>query len=36
MGSPAHEYTKGLIACIPRLGQRRHRLTTLKDELKVS
>ena len=26
MGSPAHEYTKGLIACIPRLGQRRHRL----------
>ena len=36
MGSPAHEYTKGLIACIPRLGQRRYRLTTLKDELKVS
>jgi len=36
MGAPAHEYTKGLIACIPRLGQRRHRLTTLKDELKVS
>ena len=36
MGSPAHEYTQGLIACIPRLGQRRHRLTTLKDELKVS
>ena len=36
MGSPAHEYTKGLIACIPRLGQRRHRLTTIKDELKVS
>jgi ABC-type dipeptide/oligopeptide/nickel transport system ATPase component len=36
MGSPAHEYTKGLIACIPRLGQRRHRLTTLTDELKVS
>ena len=36
MGDPQHEYTKGLIACIPRLGQRRHRLTTLKDELKVS
>jgi ABC-type dipeptide/oligopeptide/nickel transport system ATPase component len=36
MGRPEHEYTKGLIACIPRLGQRRHRLTTLKDELKVS
>jgi len=25
-----------LIACIPRLGQRRRRLTTLSDELKVS
>ena len=36
MGAPTHPYTKGLIACIPRLGQRRHRLTTLKDELKVS
>jgi len=36
MGAPTHDYTKGLIACIPRLGQRRHRLTTLKDELKVS
>lgn len=36
MGNPRHEYTRGLIACIPRLGQRRRRLTTLKDELKVS
>ena len=26
--------TKGLIACIPRLGQRRRRLTTLREELR--
>jgi ABC-type dipeptide/oligopeptide/nickel transport system ATPase component len=32
----SHPYTKALIACIPRLGQRRRRLTTLSDELKVS
>lgn len=36
MNQPQHPYTKGLIACIPRLGQRRRRLTTLKDELKAS
>lgn len=34
MNDPQHPYTKGLIACIPRLGQRRRRLTTLKEELK--
>jgi ABC-type dipeptide/oligopeptide/nickel transport system ATPase component len=28
-----HPYTQGLIACIPRLGQKRHRLTTLPTEL---
>lgn len=36
MQTQAHPYTKALIACIPRLGQRRRRLTTLTDELKVS
>jgi ABC-type dipeptide/oligopeptide/nickel transport system ATPase component len=34
MGSPRDDYTRGLIACIPRLGQRRRRLTTLKEELR--
>ena len=36
MRAQAHPYTKALIACIPRLGQRRRRLTTLSAELKVS
>jgi ABC-type dipeptide/oligopeptide/nickel transport system ATPase component len=34
MQNPAHPYTRGLIACIPRLGQRRRRLTTLSEEIK--
>ena len=33
MSQPSDPYTKGLIACIPRLGQRRERLTTMSDEL---
>jgi ABC-type dipeptide/oligopeptide/nickel transport system ATPase component len=36
MRTQSHPYTKALIACIPRLGQRRRRLTTLSEELKVS
>jgi ABC-type dipeptide/oligopeptide/nickel transport system ATPase component len=36
MNHPTDPYTKGLIACIPRLGQRRHRLTTLSEELSKS
>ena len=36
MNHPTDPYTKGLIACIPRLGQRRHRLTTLNEELSKS
>ncbi len=36
MSQPSDPYTKGLIACIPRLGQRRTRLTTLSDELAQS
>lgn len=34
MQNPQHPYTRGLIACIPRLGQRRRRLTTLSEEMK--
>lgn len=36
MRTQAHPYTRALIACIPRLGQRRRRLTTLSEELKPS
>ena len=36
MSQPSDPYTKGLIACIPRLGQRRARLTTLNDALAES
>lgn len=36
MNSPTDPYTKGLIACIPRLGQRRRRLATLNEELSKS
>jgi len=31
--NPSHPYTRGLIACIPRLGQKRRRLTTLPTDL---
>jgi ABC-type dipeptide/oligopeptide/nickel transport system ATPase component len=36
MGEPQHAYTRGLIGCIPRLGQRRRRLSTLEDALRES
>ncbi len=29
LGNPQHPYTQALIACIPRLGQRQRRLTTI-------
>ncbi len=31
LGNPLHAYTRGLVACVPRLGDRRPRLTTLAD-----
>jgi len=36
MGSPKHPYTRGRIGCIPRLGQRRRRLSTLEDAMRDS
>jgi ABC-type dipeptide/oligopeptide/nickel transport system ATPase component len=36
MGAPQHPYTRGLIGCIPRLGQRRRRLSTQEDALRES
>ncbi len=32
--NPQHPYTKGLLACRPKLGQRQHRLKTVSDFLK--
>ncbi|MFT4902034.1 MAG: ABC-type dipeptide/oligopeptide/nickel transport system ATPase component [Lentimonas sp.] len=31
--NPQHPYTKALIACIPKLGARQHRLTTIEQEM---
>lgn len=31
--NPQHSYTRALIACIPRLGESRRRLTTISDEM---
>ena len=30
---PQHPYTKALIACIPKIGQKQHRLTTIDQEM---
>ena len=33
LSDPRHPYTKALIACIPKLGQKQHRLTTIDNEM---
>lgn len=33
LSEPQHPYTKALIACIPKLGQKQHRLTTIDQEM---
>ena len=33
LSNPQHPHTKALIACIPKLGDRRERLTTIGDAL---
>tara|TARA_B100001971_G_scaffold213756_1_gene248100 strand:+ start:3447 stop:4319 length:873 start_codon:yes stop_codon:yes gene_type:complete len=33
LSNPQHPYTKALIACIPKLGQKQHRLTTIEKEM---
>ena len=30
---PQHSYTKALIACIPKLGQKQKRLSTIENEM---
>lgn len=33
LNDPQHPYTKALIACIPKLGVKQHRLTTIESEM---
>ena len=33
LNNPQHPYTKALIACIPKLGSKQHRLTTIDQEM---
>ena len=33
LNDPQHPYTRALIACIPKLGQKQHRLTTIDQEM---
>jgi ABC-type dipeptide/oligopeptide/nickel transport system ATPase component len=33
LNNPQHPYTKALIACIPKLGVKQHRLTTIENEM---
>ncbi len=33
--SPEHPYTRGLLACIPRVGEKRHRLTPIEGSVPV-
>ena len=36
LNAPQHPYTKALIACIPKLGAKQHRLTTIDQEMSAS
>ncbi|MEC8190481.1 MAG: ABC transporter ATP-binding protein [Verrucomicrobiota bacterium] len=36
LSTPQHPYTKALIACIPKLGAKQHRLTTIDQEMAAS
>lgn len=36
LNAPQHPYTKALIACIPKLGAKQHRLTTIDQEMAAS
>ena len=36
LSAPQHPYTKALIACIPKLGAKQHRLTTIDHEMAAS
>jgi ABC-type dipeptide/oligopeptide/nickel transport system ATPase component len=33
LNNPQHPYTRALIACIPKLGVKQHRLTTIDQEM---
>ena len=33
LSNPRHDYTKALISCIPKLGQKKRRLVTIKSEI---
>ena len=33
LSNPQHSYTQALIACIPKIGDRRERLTTIEDQI---
>ena len=36
LSAPKHPYTKALIACIPKLGAKQHRLATIEQEMAAS
>ena len=36
LNNPQHPYTKALIACIPKLGAKQHRLTTIDKEMALN
>ena len=36
LSAPQHPYTKALIACIPKLGAKQHRLATIEQEMAAS